>query len=269
LLTVRIDDRWLTVEPRSDAETLRLAYAFVRDGRVMPIDLRNLDVNETGSLAKQITAGIAPGRSDWEKIADALDSLTAVNVHPVLKDSRLATAMIYIDQFIFDLVPDQLDPAPLYGASTRFGLNVGALRSLYIEDFHNLSNPNAWRALFQKSILAVAETTASVDGDRVRVDPVLKFAIYRLPAAKSDGPAISLQKSTSWLQQNEPQLKKVPVLDPLIRFAATTAVIRTALENGIPNNFETLLAVPVAEVTTPRLLCRPEGRRPCGIDQLR
>jgi hypothetical protein len=176
--------------------------------------------------------------------------------------------LIYVDQFIFDLLPDELDPVPLSGSGIRFGLNIAPLRNLYLEDFHNLSNPGAWRALFQKSILSAVRADIKPEGDTMRIDIGLQFAIYRLPPAKNAGPVILLGKSSAWLQQNEELLKQSPVLRPLLQFAAVTAVLRTALEAGTKNNFTELLEVAVPESPTPRLLCRPEGRGPCGLHTL-
>jgi hypothetical protein len=267
-LTLRIGGQWRTVEPSVDPETARTAYAFVKDGRVMPMDLRNLNVGESIWLARQIVPAPDLGPSDWVTIEQALASFTAVNAHPAIRDMELALKMIRVDQFIFDLLPDQLDPSPLFGSSTRFGLNIAPLRTLYLEDFHNLSNPESWRSLFQKSILSVVGVSATAAEDRIRIEPELRFAIYRLPPAKNEGPAILLQKSTAWLQQNESQLRTRPVLDPLIRFAAAVALIRTVLDAKIPNNFDEMIGIPVSEAPTPRLLCRPEGRNPCGLDTL-
>src|SRR5262249_27859303 len=149
-----------------------------------------------------------------------------------------------------------------------FGLNITALRNLYLQDFHNLSNPDSWRALFQKSILSVVDTDVQFEGSQVRVNVRFKFSIYRLPAAKNAGRAILLEKSSAWLQDNEPSLRALPILNPLVRFSAATAIMRTVIENGISNNFDVLLAVPTGEIPTPRLLCRPDGGAQCGIRTL-
>jgi hypothetical protein len=265
-----VDGQWSRVEPSVDAEFLRLTYAFVRDGRVMPIDLRNLNLDETAWVVRQMvsSSGVLPVRSDYPKLLEALATLTSVNLHPALRNTSLAIKLIYVDQFIFDLLPDQLDPTPLYGSSSRFGLDIGPLRSLYLLDFHDLSNPAAWRSLFQKSIISSIQVDVTHDNDRFRVSPILQFAIYRLPAAKNNGPTILLKHSTNWLQENESRLKGAAALNGLVQLAATSAIMRTVLENGIENNFDELLIVPVTESPTPRLLCRPEGREPCGLHTL-
>ncbi|MGA7241412.1 MAG: hypothetical protein WBY44_37360 [Bryobacteraceae bacterium] len=46
-LTLEIDGRSRKIEPAVDPEVIRIAYAFVKDGRVMPMDLRNINSTET------------------------------------------------------------------------------------------------------------------------------------------------------------------------------------------------------------------------------
>jgi hypothetical protein len=257
------------VQPRVDAETVRIAYAFVKDGRVMPMDLRNINSAESLLLAHEIVPQRDLGPSDWQKIDDALSHFTAVNAHPAIQDTEIAMQMIRADQFIFDLLPDGFDTIPLYGSSVRFGLDIAPLRRIYQQELFSLSNPEAWRALFQKSILSVVGVRADVGSDRVRIDPQLRFAIYRLPASKVAGKGFPLEKSAAWLQEREAQFKSLAVLDPLIRFATAVAVVRTVLDENVPNNLDEVLGVTVKVTPTPRLLCRSEDRDVCGLASLR
>jgi hypothetical protein len=267
-LALQIEGRAKKVEPAVDAETIRIAYAFVRDGRVMPMDLRNINNLESLWLAHQIVPNRDLGPSDRQKIDEALSHFTAVNAHPAIRDTGVAMQMIRADQFIFDLLPDGFDTSPLYGSSVRFGLDIAPLRSIYQHELFSLSNPDAWRALFQKSILSVVEVRAEAGEDWVRLDPQLRFAIFRLPAARNAGQGFPMEKATAWLQEHEREFKTRPVLEPLIRFAGAVAVIRTVLDAKVPNNLDDVLGVAVKAVPTPRLLCRSEDRNPCGLANL-
>jgi hypothetical protein len=267
-LTIKVADQWQPVEPAVDVETMRLAYAFVRDGRVVVADLRNINVLQSEQIARAIFRNGIPVNSDVGPFVELLASLTSVNIHPSLQDTTLALKMIAVDQLIFELLPDTPQPVRLSGSDTVLGINVATLRNLYWEDFHDLSDPDAWRGLFQKSILSAvgADLTRNADGWHADVD--LRFGIYRLPPAKEQGPAMLLKRSTAWLQGQQARLQRLPVLAPLIQFAAATAIMRTVVEQGIENNFDELVGVPVVWKATPSLLCRTDGRNPCGLEKL-
>lgn len=244
-LQMRSGSVWQVVSPRLDAETLRVAYAFVLDGRVAAVDLREPTASEFRWLIA--TARHArPASSDLheeEVLENVLRFATSVHLHPCLFNTQIGRRLIDADQLVFDLLPI----ADIRRESDEYksGVSLVPLREAYADDEAAAVHDSQYRqALFFKSILSARGVSRRpTDGITLRAD--FDFRVYRVP--------IRYRRSGEWFDRNQDRLKAVrSELSVLERFAICVGFCRAVRASHVANNFDVLASVECPPAITPR-----------------
>jgi hypothetical protein len=245
-LEVRSRQAWHTITPRLDAETLRAAYAFVLDGRVAAVDLREPTKTEFKWLidAARRARPDTLDSDDENVLEGVLRSTISVHLHPCLLHTIVGRALIDADQLVFDLLPI----ADVRRESEQFksGISLTELRDAYAEDEGIALRDSRYReALFFKSILSARNVSLRESDAFSPLEADFDFRIYHVP--------LRYRRSGDWFDRNQAVLKVVrPELSVLERFAIGVAICRAARSAHIANNFDVLASVENARALTPR-----------------
>ena len=245
-LEFRSGGEWREVAPRVDAETLRVAYAFVLDGRVAAVDLREPTAGEFKWLIATASSAKGP-ESDPQKeeaLLGVLQSITSVHLHPCLLNTAVGCRLIAADQLVFDLLP----MADLRREADEFksGLALVSLREAYSADHADaVRDPRYSQALFFKSILSARQVSGCPSDGTFRLRSDSEFRVFHVP--------IRYQRSGEWFDREQDRLKAArPELAALEQFAICVAICREVGTSRVANNFDVLASVECPVAVTPR-----------------
>jgi hypothetical protein len=252
-----IGKTWKQYRPLADAQLARAAWSFATDGRIAAIDLRNPSDDELRWVLSRVLSQPGAKRLSNEearKLSTQLSTLTSVNLHPALVNTRIAEDLIFCDQLVFDLLP--MKGVRQEKDENRHGLALKDLRKRFVDDQRSSSlDTRENKALFYKSIIVTRSAKTKVDVSQVNVELDLAFHIYYIP--------IPYSKSSEWFTSNQQHIiDRVPAMNRFVTFAATVALFRSAIQQDLPNNFDELISVDLARHNTPRFT----STRSCNDD---
>ena len=243
----------------------RIAWSFVLDGRVVAVDLRNLDTEEVLNLAGALASRPLKSMSDHEteELTRLIHTFTSVNLHPAFVNTEIGNDLILADQLIFNVLPAA--HVRLEGEEIRLGIDTSPLRNAYNRDLKFNTRVRRLRyMLFRKSILSAVNVSLRLRGGGAELVTQLDFSIWELPR-KVDRAVepLSLRHSSDWFNTHQLELKSASeVLSRVSRFAGLVALLSAVREKNIRNNFDDLLMVVTPFAQTPRFIC--ESRRGGG-----
>lgn len=264
VVTARMEGVSRVVKAPHDPLMVRLAWAFVLDGRSALIDLRPLENSEASWLYWQYgTKRLSEG--EMNTLVRSLRSLTSVNVNDAVRDSPVVPQLITADELMFDLLPQS--SVGIEGGERRYGLPLDELRRAFRADAgEELNNPDWQDTLYRKSLLAVSAASYEA-GPELIITPQFSFHLFGVPA-RGDR-AIRLTASEQWFTSHQERLRSLPQLSWLSDFSALVTLFRSAHEANVKHNLDDLIAVPVPASDAPRFIMRKSRVSPDNWRQLR
>jgi hypothetical protein len=261
VVTARMEGVSRVVKAPHDPLMVRLAWAFVLDGRSALIDLRPLENSEASWLYWQYgTKRLSEG--EMTTLVRNLRSLTSVNVNDAVRDSPVVPQLITADQLMFDLLPQ----SSIGVEREDYGLPLDELRRAFRADAgEELNNPDWQDTLYRKSLLTVSAASYEA-GPELIITPQFSFHLFGVPARGDK--AIRLTASEQWFTSHQDRLRSLPQLSWLSDFSALVTLFRSAHAGNVRHNLDELIAVPVPVSDAPRFIMRKSRISPENWRQL-
>jgi len=252
---LQIDSDWLAVEPKVLPSVARAALGFVVDGRVAAVDIGSFDSDVQMWLAEKGVLNFTRKLTSNEKfdLLRAQKLLKTVRINPSLVDTKIALPLIAADELIFSVL--SLDT--VLRASERFFRGIDTL------DLHKLLRTERDRlgekwfeADGYKSLLTVDRVKTTIRKKIIHVKVDFNYDVYALPNR--------LDNLSGWFSIHDTELRESsPELQELSMFSVAVAIIKTAIEGNILENYMDIATIIDSSPKTPRLLCRSQFQNEC------
>ena len=259
---INVDKNWKKVSPTIPPKIARVAAAFVKNERVVAVDIRPLLSADFFWLAKNNLIDIdfdaiqIGSEYERQKLVNALTYLNYIRLNPAIANSAVSDSLIAADELIFRFL--KLGGNLYASDSVIRGIKVQELFELRKKEVKNLPNDSMNNSSY-KSLITIEQINHVLTKDEIIFTSEINYQVYLVPHL--------LGSVSAWFSDhNDEIVAKSGELQTLILFATSVAILKTADHKELDTIFEELTLVIDDALPTPRFTCRSKLKGICSSD---